>query len=616
MKNIIKIFPKSFTLILVIAVFFSSFLSSCTSGSEPFSITVGQPPGSQQETPRDDLSEQKRFDEFLNEDFINNMTSDAITLHMNLRTPENFGIVDAEISWGSMLEASIPEEDIKEIRETIETFRTFDRAALLPEQQESYDLYLYDAELFEEWLSFYYYNIAFQGDKGIHLIAPILLSEYSFSREQDIENYLELCSGFGLMFDAHIEFEKIKAEKGLFMSDRLVDYVINGSEEFISKTDDNILIVSFIERMDDADFISDAKKEEYIKRNKEIFNDVIVKAYKTLITEMEQLKGSGKNDKGLSHFKNGKKYYISELKNMGITRSPEELIKIFDKRLKDLTYEMIEMFSNDPDLFETLEDTIVQSLTPEEFVEFLREKTKGDFPALPQGIDYTVKIVDESLRGFAPAFYISPQLDYFKNNSIYYDPAYSELFEEMYFIMAHEGIPGHMLQTVNLYSGTLPDFRKSYYSKSYIEGWAQYVEFYCHKYLGEDDPVVQLRRLDREMSNILSFRVDLGVNYEGWSTKQLVKFLGNNTIFDLPEEVCEDLYFSVIKNPMEVAPYIVGKYEIELMKEEYQSELGSDYNEMLFHEELLKRGAAPFSILREWMDIALLGQNEPLRDAA
>jgi uncharacterized protein (DUF885 family) len=331
---------------------------------------------------------------------------------------------------------------------------------------------------------------------------------------------------------------------------------------------------------------------------------------------MEQLKGSGKNEKGLSHFKNGKKYYISQLKEMGISRSPKELIDIFDKELKDLTYEMIELFSSDPDLFEMLESPIAPDLTPEEFVEFLREKTVGDFPALPQGIDYTVKIVDESLRGFAPAFYISPQLDYFNHNSIYYDPAYSELFDEMYFIMAHEGIPGHMLQTVNLYSGDLSEFRKMYYSKSYKEGWAQYVEFYCYKYLGEDDLLIQLNRLDREIINVLSFRVDLGVNYEGWTKKQMTGYIKKNTIFDFPEDVYEEFYFSVIKNPMDAVPYVVGKYEIELIKEQYQTELGSDFSEMLFHEELLKRGAAPFSLIREWMDTSLLNQTAPLRDAA
>ena len=614
MKIMKKKLFKILSLILVISLCLSScyLLSSPRSENNATNITIGN----QEDPARFDPDEQMRFDEFLKRDFVDSVTSDAVTLHMKIRNPEDYGITDFEVSWGDMLESSLPEEYITKVRDSIEEFRTFDRTKLNKEGQESHDLYNYDAGLFETWLDFYYYDIAFQGDNGIHIIVPILLSEYNFWRKQDIDNYLILCSQIGQMFDAQIEFEKMKAEKKLFMSDRMVDYVIQSCNDFIAKTEDNILILSFKERIDDTDFLSDSEKAEYISKNKEIFEKVIITAYKTLITEMEQLKGSGINDKGLSHYKNGKKYYKFELNRMGITRTPEELIKICDNQMEALMKELFALLTDNPDVFDMLEQPIAPELSPEELIEFLRKETEEDFPALPRGVEYTVKVVDDSLKGFAPAFYISPQLDYFKNNSIYYDSDYADSVDEMYFLMAHEGIPGHMLQAVDLYSGQLPDFRKLYHSKAYTEGWAQYVEFYSYKYLGEENPLVKIIKLDRELGVILSFRLDLGINYEGWSLEKMVKYMKKSPLYDLPYDVCEEIYYDTIKNPIEIAPYVTGRYEIEFMKELYQSELGSAYSEIAFHEELLKRGPAPLFLVQSWMKQEMRNQGEPLKEAA
>ena len=48
---------------------------------------------------------------------------------------------------------------------------------------------------------------------------PILLADYTFRSEQDVEDYLHLLDQTDTYFEQLISFEKEKAGQGLFMSD-------------------------------------------------------------------------------------------------------------------------------------------------------------------------------------------------------------------------------------------------------------------------------------------------------------------------------------------------------------------------------------------------------------
>jgi len=43
-------------------------------------------------------------------------------------------------------------------------------------------------------------------------------------------------------------------------------------------------------------------------------------------------------------------------------------------------------------------------------------------------------------------------------------------------------------------------------------------------------------------------------------------------------------------------------YEIQTLKEYFESKFGSDYSDLRFHEEFLKRGSAPFAMIKKWME--------------
>ena len=310
---------------------------------------------------------------------------------------------------------------------------------------------------------------------------------------------------------------------------------------------------------------------------------------------------------GLAHFERGREFYDFELKRMGITRSPEELIANFENKLSEMAELLISILDNSPRLYNQLAEPMAPKMTPEEIMAFTREGSAANFPALSPDVTYTLKTITDGMRDFAPAFYLVPQIDYYRDSVIYYNEEHNDP-DELYRIMAHEGFPGHLLQKVSLFSGDLHNIRKSSSFTAYSEGWGYYAELYSIDFIKANKDLRTLQKIDRELSLDLSFRVDLGINYEGWTFEEMSDYLNDSILFsDFPDEVKEQLFFTTLKNPMLPVPYSAGKYEIDSLIRHYQFHLGRGFSEKLFHEEFLKRGEAPYYLIRKWMDRALLG---------
>ena len=85
--------------------------------------------------------EQKKFNDFLNNEFIETMESDYTTSHVYLNKPENFGVSkeNIEINLGTRMDMQEQKEEEKKTKETYEQFKKFKRNALTDTQQDIYD---------------------------------------------------------------------------------------------------------------------------------------------------------------------------------------------------------------------------------------------------------------------------------------------------------------------------------------------------------------------------------------------------------------------------------------------------------------------------------------------
>jgi uncharacterized protein (DUF885 family) len=618
--------PTLFALALFVAMAF--FVTACTPESayednaeesvqyeEP--VEVEPPPAPAEEIPEPEeeiivadswsVEEQiEAFDDFLEENFIDFVTFCIITLNSYIRNPEPYGITDIPVTWEGYVTTGISEESIADSWEWIETFRSFDREVLTPLQQQSYDIleWQVDSALISLETPMYYYRSSLQGSSGLHILLPILLTEFYFYNQQDIENYLQLLSEIHVVFEDAILLEQIRIERGLAITDRILNEMIEEVEGFIANLDYNTLLTSFDYRMDYVDFLTEEEIEDYTRENYYLFLNSVVPAYESLIQDLEGLRGNNQEHLGLAHFENGREFYRLRYRGIGSAIPPAQWFDIFDQRFREVSDQYMFLLTWHPEVHDYFDAGIHDLETPGELVAFQFEQSLDSFPPLPQGVTYSINRIDESLGGFAAGFYMIPQLDNHLVNVIYYNPDHAYNNEFMYSLLAHEAL-GHMLHFTTVFYSDLPYFRKinTLGFTGNIEGWAMHAQLYAYNFLNLSDINLERLLLWDEFSVLYSAIIDIGVHYMGWTLEETLDYLNSIPLLEfIPDESIAHSFYSTIRNPTRAIPYALGLIEVRDLQESFESALGYDFDMRTFNEVFLSKGPAPFPLVREWME--------------
>src|SRR5699024_8793152 len=151
------------------------------------------------------------------------------------------------------------------------------------------------------------------------------------------------------------------------------------------------------------------EKAAYKERNRQAINECFVPAYQSMIDGLTQLKGTGKNDMGLSHFSQGKAYY-EYLVNLytGTSYNDVQSLKqaIHARMAKDLMEEG-RYLSEDPTLADQASDYQFSLTEPEAILEDLAAQCQQDFPPIGE-YECHIKDVPKALEGIlSPAFYLT-----------------------------------------------------------------------------------------------------------------------------------------------------------------------------------------------------------------
>lgn len=544
------------------------------------------------------------FGEFCNELFIDEVTGDSISLNYTVAHPENFGITEHVIGYGDTDLTNL--DDTSDLVADIKKLKSFNRAKLTESEQLDYDILLDVMTTNLEYSDLYLYDKTLSPTIGLNCQLPVVLAEFAFRTKADVEEYIELLETTDTYFQFILELEKMKADKGLFMTDDIADKVIEQCQNFTENPEENYLLEIFDDKIDAMDGYTDSERATLKERNKKAVLEHVIPAYDLLAEGLTKLKGTGKYEGGLCNYPDGNKYYEYLIRSgVGTKRSVEEIEKLIDSYVAKAYRKMGTAMRNNPNAINEADNVDWGFTDPYEILSDLQSRIDKEFPTMPEA-NYTIKYVHPSLEDhMSPAFYMVPAIDEYKDNVIYINRG-GNSGNDIYTTLAHEGFPGHLYQTVYTNSCGLSPIRAALSYGGYTEGWATYIELLAYEMGAIDADLGALLSANQLIILAMYAKCDIGVNYHGWTQAEVSEYI--STLFgSLDDSVIEEIYQAMVSEPANYLKYVVGSMEFMELRNTAETTLGDRFNPIDFHDFIMATGPAPFDIIRNRMDTWMQG---------
>lgn len=535
------------------------------------------------------------FDTYTEAVFQQEVSATTIGLHYTLQKPDEYGILDAPVTYGSF------QQDATATLAALENSKAFlnslNYADLTTDNQLTYDILSAYLDTATKGAPLYLYSEPLSPITGIHAQLPVLLAEYQFHQKQDVDTYLELLAATPKYFDSLIEFELEKKERGLFMSDDILASVTKQCEAFLNMGDNNYLFSTFENRIHNIESLSDKEIKQYTDHNRTCVKEFVLPAYERLLTELQALQGSGVNDGGLCNFPEGAKYYAYLVeRDTGSSKSVKEIKQAIQNQITSDMLSIRSIIKSNPKL---VKETIsLQQQDPSVLLNNLKEDISASFPT-PPAVTTRIKYVPEALEPYlSPAFYMIPSIDNTFENVIYLNKARNMEELNLFTTLAHEGYPGHLYQTT-YYANQNPNPLRSILDfGGYTEGWATYAEM-CSYYLTPlDKAQAFLRQKNSSVILGLYSAADIGIHYDGWTFEDMTKHFAKYGIEN--QKTLKDIYNLIIGDPANYLKYYVGYIEFLTLKKEAAIKQGDAFSQKAFHKAVLDVGPAPFEIVKKY----------------
>jgi len=538
------------------------------------------------------------------------VATNTIGLHYTLKDPSAYDIVQAPVTYGSF--STNTTGMMASLENSLSALSHYHYEDLTDENKLTYDILESYLQTAQKGAPYLLYEEPLGEITGIQAQLPVLLAEYPFHDIKDVDTYLSLLSCTPDYFNSLISFEKEKADSGLFIPDSTVDAVVDQCSSFVDMKDSNYLLTTFDERLSKIPGLSSTVKRNYQKKNQEMIANAVVPAYESLIDALLELRGSGKNKKGVCYFPNGKEYYSYVVeRDTGSPRSVSEIKKLIHDQISSDLLSIQTLLSKDPELASRpvsaeappdKSDIFLQNQIdrnqPEQILTLLEQKSSAAFPA-PPDVTAQVKYVPNAMEPYlSPAFYMIPAIDDQSENVIYINQSRNVDTLKLFTTLAHEGYPGHLYQTTYFAEKNTEPLRSIFNFSGYVEGWATYAEM-CSYYLSPL-PKDQAALFQKNGSLTLGLyaAADIGIHYDGWSVPDTVRFFSDYGIKDT--DAIQEIYNLILSDPGNYLKYYVGYLEFMELKKKAMKIDGDEFSQKNFHRAVLDVGPAPFDIVSKY----------------
>src|SRR3954469_19121705 len=221
---------------------------------------------------------------------------------------------------------------------------------------------------------------------------------------------------------------------------------------------------------------------------------------------------------------------------------------------------------------------------------------------------FEIRQLPEAFKPTSPGGFMNPPGVYDKDPSgFFFIPTYNPQSKNFYIragiedprpILGHEGIPGHFMQ-LSIANHLSNEIRRQHGDGVFVEGWALYGEEMLRRtglYPDNSAAQGQILRLSRYRSARIG--VDVNLHTGKWTFEQAVQYFMEAGGLD--REAAEGEAAGAASSPTQKISYIVGKWQIMNLLGRYRDKAGANFQLGQFHDDLIKNGSLPLSIV-EWL---------------
>ncbi len=221
---------------------------------------------------------------------------------------------------------------------------------------------------------------------------------------------------------------------------------------------------------------------------------------------------------------------------------------------------------------------------------------------------FTIRQLPEAFKPTSPGGFMNPPGIYDKDNSgFYFIPTYNPASKNFYIraaiedprpILGHEGIPGHFLQ-LSVANHLSNEIRRQHSDGIFIEGWALYgEEMLMRSGLYPENSAAQGQILRLSRYRAARIGVDVNLHTGKWTFEQAVNYFMEAGGLDRESATGEAA--GAAASPTQKITYMVGKWQIMRLLGKYRDKQGANYRLGQYHDDLIKNGSLPLSIV-EWI---------------
>ena len=200
------------------------------------------------------------------------------------------------------------------------------------------------------------------------------------------------------------------------------------------------------------------------------------------------------------------------------------------------------------------------------------------------------------------AFYTGPSPDGNRGGTFFYNTADPSAWTryQLEVTTFHEAVPGHHLQLALAQEADLHPVVGELEVTSYSEGWGLYAERLADEMGLYSSPLQRIGMLTLDSLRAARLVVDTGIHAMGWTRQQAIDFMLAHTASATDNAEGEiDRY---IAQPGQATSYMIGRLEIQRMREHATKRLGSLFSIKDFHGVVLGNGMTPLQQLNRNVD--------------